>query len=249
MVSVFVFLNQSALAFPIIDFQGNATIASQYDRYVATYELKYQSLRDRMSTGQISQLNTRQLAITENLIAKAYKNRANATTILAQNRYDRTIRTLTKQLDSRIAGIERKMSSSGGIRTPNTPTPITPLPTVSPTWDGATSADLLYYADQFEGGGASNGNIFHHAGFSAARCNIDLNTLVQVRSGDSGVIVKVNDRPNCAKHPDIIDLTRTAFTTLAPLSKGRLDGSFLSLGKVSNSLVKEYLPTDFFANL
>ena len=108
---------------------------------------------------------------------------------------------------------------------------------------------MLYYADQFEDGRTANGDTFKHAGFSGARCNIALGTLAQVRFGDTSTTVKLNDRPNCARHADIIDLTRTAFSTLAPLSKGRLAGSFVSLGVLPSGVTKEYLPTDFFAPL
>jgi uncharacterized protein YkwD len=117
------------------------------------------------------------------------------------------------------------------------------------SWTESTDANLLYYADQFEDGRTANGDIFKHAGFSGARCNIALGTLAQVRFGDVSTVVKLNDRPNCTKHPDIIDLTRTAFSTLAPLSKGRLAGSFTTLGVLPSEVTKEYLSTDFFEPL
>lgn len=88
--------------------------------------------------------------------------------------------------------------------------------------------------------------MFRQSGFSAARCEVPLNTLLQLRYGDTGVIVKANDRPNCTKHPDIVDLTRTGFTTMAPLSRGRLAGSVNPLGTVSTDLVKEYISPDYF---
>ncbi len=75
-----------------------------------------------------------------------------------------------------------------------------------------------------------------------------INSFLQVRYGGKSVIVKANDRPNCAKHPDIVDLTTTAFRTLAPLSSGKLAGSFIALDKTPKGLVKEFIPTDFFAN-
>lgn len=93
------------------------------------------------------------------------------------------------------------MSGSPNVSTPVvvTPAPIpSPIPAVTPislpsipasgggntpvySPGTAIGAQVLYYADSFEGGGTSNGNRFRQAGFSAARCTIDLNTLVQVR--------------------------------------------------------------------
>lgn len=115
-----------------------------------------------------------------------------------------------------------------------------------PSWSGATPADFLYYSDQFEGKYTSNGNIFRQAGFSAARCNVPLNSLLQLRYGDSGIIVKANDRPNCTKHPDIVDLTTGAFSRLASITKGRLAGTVVPLGTLSTETVKEFLPRDYF---
>lgn len=83
--------------------------------------------------------------------------------------------------------------SAPTISTPPVVTPATPTvaPVFVPATGGSSSpvfmpntstgAQVLYYADSFEGGGTSNGNRFRQAGFSAARCNIDLNSLVQVR--------------------------------------------------------------------
>lgn len=59
------------------------------------------------------------------------------------------------------------------------------------------------------------------------------------------MIVKANDRPNCDKHPDIVDTTREAFSSLASLGSGRLKGSFVPLGTITGT--KEYLPSDFFS--
>jgi uncharacterized protein YkwD len=136
---------------------------------------------------------------------------------------------------------------------PQQPTTLSTTPisqsTEAATWDGSTDANFLYYADQFEDGRTANGDIFKHAGFSGARCNIPLGTLAQIRFGETSTTVKLNDRPNCTRHPDIIDLTRTAFSTLAPLSRGKIAGSFTSLGVLPSGVTKQYLPTDFFSPL
>ena len=55
---------------------------------------------------------------------------------------------------------------------------------------------------------------------------------MQVRYLDKAVLVKANDRPNCAKHPDIVDLTKAAFSSIAPISKGKLDGTLVALGSL-----------------
>lgn len=90
-------------------------------------------------------------------------------------------------------------------------------------------AQVLYYSDDFENRNTSSGDRFNQSAYSAARCAVDLGRLVQVASGTKSVVVKVNDRPSCSKHPDIVDLTTSAFQALAPLSKGRLTGSFETL--------------------
>lgn len=88
------------------------------------------------------------------------------------------------------------------------------------------TADVLYYADAFQDFSTSSGDRFSQSAYSAARCEIQLGRLIQVAYGPRSVIVKANDRPNCTKHPDIVDLSTAAFQSLAPLSKGRLAGSF-----------------------
>lgn len=78
---------------------------------------------------------------------------------------------------------------------------------------------------------------------------MDLGRFVQVANGSKSVVVKVNDRPSCSKHPDIVDLTTTAFRSLAPLSKGRLSGSFETLGMAPSGYRKENVSTAAFSDL
>lgn len=120
----------------------------------------------------------------------------------------------------------------------------TPTPVVE-----STPADIVYYADSFEGGNTANGNEFSQAFFSSAKCTTPLNTFLQVINRTKSVIVKNNDRPNCVKHPDIIDLTTTSFSVIGNLSSGRLHGSFVSLGNTSKNYIKRYLANDTFENL
>ena len=47
-------------------------------------------------------------------------------------------------------------------------------------------------------------------------------------------------------HPDIVDLSTSAFRTLAPLSRGKLTGGFVTLGDAGKTYTKKYIPTDFF---
>lgn len=77
---------------------------------------------------------------------------------------------------------------------------------------------ITYYADSFEGMKTANGNPFSQYYFSAAACEIPLNTLLQVRKNNTSVIVKLNDRPNCSKYPNLVDLSKTAFRTLGKIS-------------------------------
>lgn len=111
------------------------------------------------------------------------------------------------------------------------------------------STDITYYSDSFEGGKTANGNPFSQSAFSAAACNTPFNTLLQVAGGGSAVIVKLNDRPNCAKHPDLTDLSSIAFGKLGKISTGKIAGVSNTLGTVSKSYVKKAVPTDTFKSL
>lgn len=120
--------------------------------------------------------------------------------------------------------------------TVSAPAAAEPVQTVAPAASQSavsslsTEAQILYYSDDFENGGTSGGDRFNQSAYSAARCAVDLGRLIQVANGSKSVVVKVNDRPSCSKHPDIVDLTTTAFQSLAPISKGRISGSFEVLG-------------------
>lgn len=47
---------------------------------------------------------------------------------------------------------------------------------------------------------------------------------VYVFSSSTGVLVRVNDRPNCKRYPNVLDLTSKVFSLFAPLSAGRSSG-------------------------
>lgn len=112
--------------------------------------------------------------------------------------------------------------------------------------------EATYYDDMFVGRTTSNGEIFSQEHFSAAICDEGtMWQLLHVSYGNTGMVVKANDRPNCSKHPQVIDLTTEAFATLAPLSKGRLyDLSVSPLGvSLPEWYVKRFLDSDTFSSL
>lgn len=86
------------------------------------------------------------------------------------------------------------------------------------------SKDTTYYSDAFEGGSTSNGEIFTQSGFTAATCDIPLGKSIYVFSTGTGTVVRVNDRPNCTRYPNILDLTKKVFSLFAPVSAGRVSG-------------------------
>lgn len=162
---------------------------------------------------------------------------------------DTDIQTKDKSLLQRDVGIFRSAYKSllNDLNTYRAPIK---TDTTSENSEGTSSpVSILYYADAFEGGHASNGDTFSQAYFSAAKCVTPLNTLIQVTNGKKSVIVKNNDRPNCALHPDIVDLTKNAFSAIGKLSSGRLSGSFIALKGVPKSYYKKYIPSAIFAPL
>lgn len=165
-----------------------------------------------------------------------------------------------------------KKVQKGNAATPASPvlptpaaTPVTPVASPVPTQAPASKnsvdpdepvlialgegADVLFYSDDFENGGTSQGDRFNQSAYSAARCGVELGRLLQVAYGTRSVVVKANDRPNCRIHPDIVDLTTTAFRTLAPLSSGRLKGSVEVLGTTPSGYRKEALDANGFQSL
>lgn len=70
-----------------------------------------------------------------------------------------------------------------------------------------------------------------------------------MQKGDKSVIVKINDRPNCTKYPNITDLSTSAFKVLGKISSGRLSGTINLLGTVPKNYTKRTLPTDAFSDL
>lgn len=120
-------------------------------------------------------------------------------------------------------------------------------PKGSVTSAGSTgSVSLTYYADGFEGMKTANGNPFSQYYFSAAACATPLNTLLQVSANGTSVIAKLNDRPNCTKYPNLVDLSKAAFSALG---KPASEGSMTILGTVPKAYIKKTLPIDAFSSL
>lgn len=106
------------------------------------------------------------------------------------------------------------------------------------------SADLMYYADNFEWGKTANWNLFSHKFFSAAKCDIPLNTLIQVWLWNKSLIVKVNDRPSCSRFPRLLDMTTTAFDFFFERYKWTQKWEFVPLWLAPKDYYKRYIPTD-----
>ncbi len=127
--------------------------------------------------------------------------------------------TVSSRVRTSVAAPVRQDSQSVAA-SPQATSAASSQPTVSGSRAGpGVDADVLYYADSFEGGGTAGGDRFTQSAYSAARCTVSLGRLLQISAEGKSVVVKANDRPNCAKHPDIADLTTTAFRALAPLSR------------------------------
>jgi len=110
-----------------------------------------------------------------------------------------------------------------------------------------------YYADYFQGENTASGESFDQNKLTAAHRTYPFGTKVRVTNSDSGksVIVTINDRGPF--NPDrIIDLSSSAFKTLAPLSRGVLavklevvsDNVFETKNNVRNMDVYENLLVD-----
>ena len=112
------------------------------------------------------------------------------------------------------------------------------------------STSISFYADKFEWGNTSNGEIFSQWNFSAATCIYPLWSLVQIHTTTKSVVAKVNDRMNCSKFPSAIDLSKQWFSVLDALSKWRIEGnSILLTDSLPRGYVKKYLNTNTFQDL
>ncbi len=49
-------------------------------------------------------------------------------------------------------------------------------------------------------------------------CDVPLGQYLYVSHGNTGVVVDLNDRPNCSRFPQIVDLSTVAFKKFSPLT-------------------------------
>ncbi|WP_323841428.1 MULTISPECIES: septal ring lytic transglycosylase RlpA family protein [unclassified Moraxella] len=94
----------------------------------------------------------------------------------------------------------------------------------------ANTTTASFYADKFNGRKTASGEVFSNQGMTCASNNYALNTHVEVtniKTGES-IICKVNDRIGKAGR---IDLSKKAFSQLAPLSQGLAKVSIQPVGK------------------
>ena len=125
--------------------------------------------------------------------------------------------------------------------------------------ENAFSGKISFYADFFDGKRTASGEIFRKNDFTAAHRRLDFGTKIRVknRENEKSVVVRVNDRgPYAAGR--ILDLSPTAFSAIAPASRGVITGDFeivdreTPLGpapKCDFSKMAEKIPPDFFENL
>lgn len=111
--------------------------------------------------------------------------------------------------------------------------------------------DATYYSDNFEWGFTSNGDVFSQSHFSAALCWTDLGQYLYVHTSSTGVVVRANDRPNCKKYPNLIDLSQSAFQLFSPVASGKIPNIAVDiLAPVWNdNQMKWFIPTSSFSSL
>ncbi len=62
--------------------------------------------------------------------------------------------------------------------------------------------------------------------------------------------MKVNDRPNCDRHPELIDLSKKAFTLLSPIEIGKISNiSVTPIGSAPVGLIRKDIPSNIFQSL
>ena len=115
---------------------------------------------------------------------------------------------------------------------------------------GTLTREATWYSESFDGGTTANGDTFDQRGYSAAICDVPLGHYLYVSKGGTGVVLDANDRPNCAKYPSVIDLSRDVFSLFAPLDRGLIaDISVTDIGVAPTDVMKGFLAKDIFAHL
>lgn len=114
----------------------------------------------------------------------------------------------------------------------------------------AFALEATYYADSFEWGKTARGDTFSQEYHSAAICEQNLWTYAYVTKWLTGAVVTLNDRPNCSRHSDVIDLSRSVFEAFAPTSVWRMtDVSVTPIWKNESNLPKKTFRLTAFSDL
>jgi len=93
--------------------------------------------------------------------------------------------------------------------------------------EGYQEGESSYYGEKFHGKGTASGEVFDASGFTAAHRTLPFNTWLRVKNLENGkeVYVRVNDRGPYAGDNRIIDLSKAAFESISPLSRGVINVS------------------------
>lgn len=110
--------------------------------------------------------------------------------------------------------------------------------------------EATYYSDNFEWWRTVNGDIFSQSWHTAAACDILLGQYGYISRGGTGFVATINDRPNCSRYPEVVDLSRVGFQIFAPISAWRIgDISLTPIGTNTDSFQKKNLAKDTFVPL
>ena len=115
--------------------------------------------------------------------------------------------------------------------------------------EGTIVRDATYYSDSLEGSYTSNGEVFSQNTDSAAICDLPLGQWYYMQGASTGVVIRANDRPNCTRYPNLIDLSASVFQTFAPLSTGKVSGLAVTPIKIPTNLQKSWILPGMFQNL
>jgi Lytic transglycolase/Cysteine-rich secretory protein family len=232
----------------------------QYTKDTQALEVLYEKTKQHLPNHSFSSLQLKRLRVLEKNLARQLIALDKAKTPYQKKRWELQYRKSREALTLYVSSL-----SISSIRTKNIRTTTNVVPSISEThiseavspsseslpdtWIPDSQADILFYADAFEGGTTSNGDVFSQSIYSAANCTTNLNQLIQVKYWEDAVIVTVNDRPNCEKHPSIVDLSKQAFSHLADSRAGKLAGDFRRLGSVPKDYAKSLFPGTTFEKL
>ena len=114
----------------------------------------------------------------------------------------------------------------------------------------AFAFDATYYSDAFEWGRTANGGAFSQSIYSAALCDEELWSYAYVQWWQTGAVVTINDRPNCSKNSESIDLSKSVFELFAPISRWRISDMNVSMiGKNELNFPKKVFENTVFSPL